>query len=77
MSRFCDCAILRAPILRRFRVVSGYWRAVGGVEALIALAKEIGQQCMKGQGLAASPGSAAPQNHEADKEACRVDDVCR
>ena len=35
---------------------SGYWRAVGTVESLIALAKEIGQQWMKGQGFAASVG---------------------
>lgn len=31
-----------------------YWRAVGNVEALIALAKDIGQQWLKGLGFAAS-----------------------
>jgi len=35
---------------------SGYWRAVGSVEALIALAQRIGQQWLKGQGFAASVG---------------------
>ena len=37
-------------------VGSGYWRAVGSVEALIALAQRIGQQWLKGQGFAASVG---------------------
>ena len=35
---------------------SGYWRAVGSVEALIALAQRIGQQWLEGQGFAASAG---------------------
>lgn len=37
-------------------VGSGYWRAVGSVEALIELAKRIGQHWLKGQGFAASLG---------------------
>ena len=37
-------------------VGSGYWRAIGNVEALIALAQRIGQQWLKGQGFAASVG---------------------
>jgi hypothetical protein len=37
-------------------VGSGYWRAVGSVEALIELAQRIGQQWLKGQGFAASVG---------------------
>ena len=37
-------------------VGSGYWRAVGSVEALMALAKQMGQRWLKGQGFAASVG---------------------